>query len=161
MRQSKQDLLINDVAELLAYAVRLERESVDRFAEFADTMQAMGEVELEGLFRRMQRYSQKHLDEMLARSQWHEIPEIAPSEFQWPGPDSPEVVDYAAGDPSAGIEDVVAAALEAERRGHRFYAGVAGATHDPEVRELAREFAAEEAEHVTEMQQWLDGLRRG
>ena len=46
-------------------------------------------------------------------------------------------------------------ALDGERRGHAFYAGIASTTEDPEVRAMAQEFAAEEAEHVAELEKWI------
>ena len=46
-------------------------------------------------------------------------------------------------------------ALDGERRGHAFYADIASTTGDPEVKAMAREFAAEEAEHVAELEKWI------
>jgi rubrerythrin len=43
-------------------------------------------------------------------------------------------------------------ALDSERRGHAYYAAIALTTTDPEVRLLAAEFAAEEAEHVAQLE---------
>ena len=46
-------------------------------------------------------------------------------------------------------------ARENELRAKEFYAQVATETGDAEVRRLAEEFAAEEAEHVQALDDWL------
>jgi rubrerythrin len=47
-------------------------------------------------------------------------------------------------------------ALQAERRGHAFYAGIAATTHNVRLKRMADEFASEEAEHVAELEKWID-----
>jgi rubrerythrin len=45
--------------------------------------------------------------------------------------------------------------LESEQRGFDFYDEIARTTEDPEIRVMAVEFAAEEAEHVAELKRWI------
>ena len=47
-------------------------------------------------------------------------------------------------------------AMKAERGARDFYAGVAGRVDDPVIRAAAEEFAEEEAEHVAELERWLE-----
>jgi len=58
-----------------------------------------------------------------------------------------------------GFIDVLGAlelALQAERRGHAFYAGIAVTTNNVRLKRMAEEFASEEAEHVAELEKWVD-----
>ena len=43
----------------------------------------------------------------------------------------------------------------AKRRGHAYYAAIAATTSDAELRALAGEFAAEEAQHVAELEKLI------
>jgi rubrerythrin len=45
--------------------------------------------------------------------------------------------------------------LDSEQRGFEFYDEIARTTEDPEIRMMAVEFAAEEAEHVAELKRWM------
>ena len=48
-------------------------------------------------------------------------------------------------------------ALDGERRGHAYYATIAAASDDAELRAIASQFADEEAEHVRELEKLLIG----
>ena len=48
--------------------------------------------------------------------------------------------------------DALRLALDSEHRGHAYYAAIAATTQDAELCALAGEFAAEEAQHVMELE---------
>ncbi len=52
---------MTSVEEFLAYAIALESEAADRFGQLADAMEACGNREVGGLFRRLADYSRLHL----------------------------------------------------------------------------------------------------
>ena len=59
----------------------------------------------------------------------------------------------------AGMEadvEALALALDGEQRSHAFYAGIAAITHNVRLKRMADEFASEEAEHVAELEKWID-----
>ncbi len=149
------------VEEFLAYAIHLEQEAALRFGELADAMQAAGNREVAGLFRRLSDYSRLHLADARARSQYREIPEIAPQDFVWPDLESPEAAAIWGADALIGRGEALQIALAAEKAGRDYYANVLATTDDPEVKALAREFVDEEAGHVAELEKWIAAHKAG
>jgi rubrerythrin len=146
---------MNDVERFLAHAVQLEREAARRYEELSAAMQTDGNRTLKAFFSEMAGYSRKHLAEAMARGGFRKLPALAPHEYEWPDGISPEMADWIGVDSQMDGRDALELALTSERRGHAYYAAVAALTTDPEVRVLAREFAAEEAEHVVALEHLL------
>lgn len=145
----------------LAYAIELEQQAALRFAELADAMQASGNRECSALFRRLAEYSRRHLADARERAGFRQLPRLRPDQFAWPGMESPEAAAIWAADPLIGRGQALEVALDAERAGLDFYSELSTAASDPEVRERAGEFACEEAEHVAELERWLELHRQG
>ena len=147
---------MDDVAFFLAHAVTLEDEAADRYDELADALEVHNNPEVVALFRKMAHFSRLHRAEATERAdQEGGLPRLKPWEYQWPDAESPE---------SGAIEDshylmtpthALRLAYQAEIGAHRFYAACARDTANPELRALAEEFAAEEAEHAAELEQWI------
>ncbi|MFM2056178.1 MAG: hypothetical protein RLY71_563 [Pseudomonadota bacterium] len=146
---------MNDVELFLVHAIELEREAARRYEELAAAMQTDGNRALKGFFTAMAGFSRKHLAEAMARGGFRDLPTLAPHEYQWPDGTSPETADWVGVDSMMDNRAALELALASERRGHAYYATVATLTSDPEVRVLATEFAAEEAEHVTQLEKLL------
>jgi rubrerythrin len=140
----------------LAYAVKLEQEAALRYGQLADSMGAAGNRDAEKIFRKLAKFSQMHYAEARARSGFHDLPSLRPSEFQWPSFESPETAAIWAADPLIAKEQALEIALDAERAAHDFYAQMLERSSDPEVKAAAREFVAEEAEHVQWMLRWIE-----
>jgi len=83
------------------------------------------------------------------------VPQLRADEFEWPEGVSPEVADWVGVDGFLDTRAALQLALESERRGHAYYAAVAASTTDAELRALASEFAAEEAEHMAELEKLI------
>jgi len=73
----------------------------------------------------------------------------------WPDNATPEKTTLWAGDAALSRLGALKAALQGERRGYEFYYAVAGTTKDAEIRDVAKEFVREEAEHVDTLKQWI------
>ena len=146
---------MEDINVFLAHAVELEREAARRYEELADSMRTDGNAEVEKFFRQMAVFSRKHLALAIERGGFHQLPALAAAGYSWPDGISPEQFDWIGVDCLIDANNALALALDGERRGHAFYAGIAAATGDPEVRTMAREFAEEEAEHVAELEKWI------
>lgn len=144
---------MKDVAEFLAYAVKLEEQAARCFDELADVMDTHGNREVRDFFRKMAEFSRLHLAEAKARSGFQDIPVVMDA-FE-----SPEVAAYQAMDPLIALEEALQYALDAERRGHAFYAQYMD-HQDPEVRAMAKEFADEEAMHVFELEKWVERSKK-
>ncbi|MGD8429412.1 MAG: ferritin family protein [Ectothiorhodospiraceae bacterium] len=147
---------MRNVQEFLAHAVVLEEEAAERYDELADAMEVHNNADVRDLFRRMAEYSRLHLAEAHSRAEAEGgALELKPWEFRWPGGESPEAGDMAQTDYLMSPREALLVALAAERRAFDFYHGVHGGDGHPRVRELARAFAEEEAEHVAELRRWL------
>lgn len=152
---------MKNVEEFLAYAIKLEEEAMLRFGELADSMGTYGNGEVAKLFRRLSDYSALHMADAKARSGFREIPKMGPDDFHWPQGESPERAAIWGADPFIAREEALHIALAAEKAGLDFYAHVLDTTTDPEIKALAKEFVAEESEHVAELQKWIAAHEAG
>ena len=148
---------IETVPEFLVHALELEHESAERYRLLAETMAVHHNAEAADLFRRMADMSDAHASEVVARAEGLLLPEIAPWDFKWSCPESPEVdcpdeveVSYL-----MTAQQALQLALHNEIRGRDFYAHVASSSPAPQVRAIAGEMAEEEAEHVELLQEWI------
>ncbi|MDO8767289.1 MAG: ferritin family protein [Burkholderiaceae bacterium] len=146
---------MQSVEEFLAHTIQLEQEAALRFGQLADAMTTTGNKEVGRLFRRLADYSLLHLGDARARAGFRTLPEIKAGDYRWPDIESPEAAAIWAADPFIGIEQALQVALDAESAGRDFYAEVLASTTDPEIRVLATEFVGEEAQHVAELQRWM------
>ena len=146
---------MEDINLFLAHAVELEREAARRYEELAESMRTDGNAKVEKFFRRMATFSRRHLALAMARGGFRSVPALTPDEYIWPDGISPEQFDWMGVDCMIDANSALALALDGERRGHAFYADIAAASGDPEVRAMAREFAEEEEEHVAELEKWV------
>lgn len=149
---------MNSVEEFLVYAARLEQEAALRFDELADVAASFANQDVAAFFRQMAHFSRLHLDEARKRGGFHDLPEIATGQFQWPDDESPEAAAIWGADPNMDVHQAMALALDAEQRGLAFYTDVMAATDDPEIKAMAREFVEEEAEHVSAIERWITRL---
>jgi rubrerythrin len=151
---------ITSVGELLVHALELESESVLRYEELADSMEVHHNPEVEALFRKLAEFSARHAESVRRRAQGVDLPEIAPWDFKWSCPGSPES-DCG----QDGVSYLMSAlqalelALHNESRGYDFYSQVATSSPDQEVCRLAAEIAEEEAEHVDLLRRWVQRAR--
>ncbi len=147
-----------NVGLFLAHALELEIEAADRYEELADSMEAHNNVEVASLFRSLAGYSRQHAEEVRRIAAEHgPLPKVAPWEFQWDATkESPEAASFENAHYLMKPHHALKMALLSENQGNKYYASVAAETKDPEVARLAREFADEEAGHVTLVRQWLE-----
>jgi rubrerythrin len=151
---------ILSVAEFLVHALELEHESAERYRQLAETMTLHHNHTVAADFRLLADMSDAHASEVIARAEGILLPEIAPWDFKWTCPGSPEVdcddvdVTYLM-TPLQAFE----LALYNEIRGRDFYAFVAADSPQPQVRALAAEMAAEERAHVELVTGWVERER--
>lgn len=143
------------VRDFLTHAVQLEREAARRYEELSAAMGTEGNRELKAFFGRMAHFSRLHLAQATARGGFRELPTLAPDDYEWPDGTSPEMAGWAGVDAQMSPRAALELALDGERCGHAYYAAVAATTKDAELRALAGEFAAEEAEHVRELERLI------
>ncbi len=148
---------IASVSELLVHALELEHESAERYRQLAETMTVHHNTEVAQLFRRMADMSDAHASEVTARAEGLLLPEIAPWDFKWSCPDSPEshCPDEVEVSYLMTPQQALQLALHNEIRGRDFYAHVASCSPAPQVRAIAGEMADEESEHVVLLKDWI------
>lgn len=146
---------MEDINVFLAHAVELEREAARRYEELAESMRSGSNKEVERFFRQMAAFSRKHLALAMERGGFRSLPAMTPDRYLWPDGVSPEQFDWTGVDAMMDVRSALELALDGERRGQAFYAGVAASSQDQEVKEMAAEFASEEAEHVAELEKWI------
>jgi rubrerythrin len=143
------------VEEFLAHAIRLEEEAATRLGDLSHAMKIYGNDDSAAFFGKLAYFSRLHLAQARARAGYHDIPEIAPDQFEWPEGESPEATSMEASHYLMDLAYAMELSLESEQRGFDFYDEIARTTEDPEIRVMAVEFAAEEAEHVAELKRWI------
>lgn len=147
---------IDALGEFLAHALELEHESAERYRELAGSMAVHNNPRTAELFEQLARYGDSHAAEVRGRAAGIALPQMAPWDFKWTHPESPEAgcmedAHYLM-TPCQALE----LALHNEVRGRDFYAEVAASSPDPEVARLAREMASEEDEHVVMLREWIE-----
>lgn len=147
---------MDDINVFLAHAVELEREAARRYEELAESMRAGSNKEVESFFRQMAVFSRKHLAQAVERSGFHQLPALSALEYSWPDGVSPEQFDWIGVDAMIDVNTALGLALNGEKRSQEFYAEIASATSDPEVKRMAEEFSDEESEHVRELEKWIN-----
>ncbi len=149
---------ISTIGELLAYGGEIEVEAKERYDELADEMEAHNNPVLAKLFRTMSEIEQKHVDHLKKMAEGRKVPRINSSDFDWPDLESPETVPVGEGNYMMTEYEALARALDGEERAWAFYAGIAAATSDREIKDLAIQFADEERRHMILVQSWIDHL---
>ncbi|TVQ33785.1 MAG: rubrerythrin [Wenzhouxiangella sp.] len=147
-----------NLGSFLAHAVVLEDEAAQRYDELAEAMRQHNNPEVTDLFERMAGYSRLHRAEAtdLAERYAGGLPALKPWEFNWPGMESPESASMEGSHYLMTAHHALKLALGAERSAQAFYAGVAAAATTDRIRELATEFAEEEADHARQLIDWLE-----
>lgn len=146
---------MDDIKLFLAHAIRVERDAARRYDELMHAMRSIGNRDVEELFSRLGELSRMHLTDAMERGGFRDVPNLGPDEFQWPDGVSPEAVSWAGVDDQIDVAGALQAALAGEQSGRDYYAAMAKNSPDPEVRQMAQQFADEESEHVAELERWI------
>ncbi|NTV10679.1 MAG: rubrerythrin [Zoogloea sp.] len=146
---------MDDLHLFLAHAIQLEKEAARHYESLTAMMKTGGNAEVAAFFAEMAGFSRAHLADAMARGGFRAVPQLAPQDYLWPDGISPETAGWEGVDAMMDTAAALELALAAERRGYAFYAGVAATTQNIRVKQMAAEFAAEEAEHVAELEKWV------
>ncbi len=142
-----------DRETLLAHAYAIEQEAAERYEALAEQMYDCGNEEVAGLFAKLAEIEAKHAAELSLEHGAANKP-MALADFMWEGLQSPEVIPFEEMHYLMQPHQALTLALAAERRALLFYEAVAGQAANEDMRTLAAEFAAEEAEHVRLVLEW-------
>ena len=146
---------IRTAPELYAHAMAIEREAAERYSEFALRMEDAGNGAVAELFATLARHETEHLRALERRSAGVPLPAIQTHEYRWLDAGAPETAARELIFRLMTPRDALMIALGAELRAQAFFERVLLTAKDPALRALAREMAAEEAEHVLIIEQML------
>jgi rubrerythrin len=146
---------IASAAELYAHAIAIEREAAERYAEFAERMEDLGNQGAAEVFARLAGFEAEHLEALLARSAGITLPALAPHEYCWLDAGAPETAARELVFRLLTPRQALAIALRAEQRAQVFFERVLLTADDPALRGLAREMAADEGEHIAMLEKLL------
>jgi rubrerythrin len=143
------------LADVMAQALAMEREAIQRYNALADVMEVHHNREVEALFRSMAKIEAKHAAQIMAEMGWTDSSDEArprSSPFAGDGPESvPEDAVHYLMWPWHALQ----LALSAEQRAEAFFAGLAVTAPSEAVRDAALRLRDEEREHVALITAWI------
>jgi rubrerythrin len=146
---------IASIDQLMAYAYALEQEASERYAEFADAMEAHNNREVAELFRKLARIEQRHAEQVLDEMGWVSPPEAPHGGYKWEGFEAPETGDVTELHYLMQPYHALQIALHNEKRAYVFFGSLVKQARNAKVKKAAQEMEQEEAEHVRLIEEWL------
>ena len=143
------------LADVMAQALAMEREAVQRYSALADVMEVHHNREVEALFRRMAQIEAKHAEQIMAEMGWIDSSDEPDSERSPFDADAPESVPEDAVHYLMWPWHALQLALAAEQHAEAFFARLAETTPSETVRDAALRLRDEEREHVALMTAWI------
>lgn len=143
------------LGELLLHALVIELEAVQRYRQLAEMMARIGNTNVANIFTKMSKIEAQHAEKIEEQIKGHNLPMLTPSQYRWRGIESPENADSDRLFHLMNPCQALSLALDSEKRAYQFFADVVDDSNDERVRELAAEFAAEERQHVSWVEEWL------
>jgi rubrerythrin len=139
---------ITSLSDLFAVAYQIEADAVERYKLLADQMETHNNPELVAVFRDLARAEGIHAEEI--RRQAGDIDVIAHARkiAKWGKGESPEEAELDAAHYLMTPWHALQMALAGEKRAVAYFSHVAENATDEKVRDMAKEFVEEEAEHV-------------
>lgn len=134
----------------------MEVEAVERYSMLADTMAEHNNPQVAELFRKLARIEQLHADNIMEQNQSLRPQQaLAAEDFRWDEGEGPETADPGELHYRMQPYHALQIALVSEHRAHQFFMNMARSTRSASVRKSALEMAAEEAEHVRLIEEWI------
>jgi rubrerythrin len=146
-----QRLLPQNLIELYAHALAIERDAFKRFVELERYMRDVGYDYIADEFERIGREEQEQYEALAIGTAERELPPLADWEYAWHylGPQSAKL------EAPKSAREALALALASERRAQNFYLDVAEHAPDDAVCAFAAEMATDEQRHVQRLEELL------
>ena len=145
---------ITTLEELLAHAHALESDAVERYEEMAEQMEVHNNPELAELFHKMAAVERRHVDKVERMAGDRALPQLAPWEYRWQTPESPESVPVGHSHYRLTPYHALSLMIACEERAQTFFAAGARATSDSTLRTMAAQMAEEESHHAELLREW-------
>jgi rubrerythrin len=146
-----QRLLPQNLLELYAHALVIEREAFKRFVELERCMRDAGLDCIAEEFERIGKEEQEQYEALAIGTAERDLPPLVGWEYAWHylGPQADKVAA------PKNAREALSLALATERRAQNFYIDVAEHAADDAVCAFAAEMAADEQRHVQRLEQLL------
>ena len=141
-------------AEFMSRAYAMELEATERYAQFAEQMDAHNNREVAGMFRKLAGIEALHAKRILEEMHWPSLPALPPA-YAWESLEAPETAPFDSlhylMQPCHALE----IALRCEQQAQKFFEQIAAGRAPKQVKAAAREMAGEEREHVELIRAWM------
>lgn len=146
-----QRLLPQNLIELYAHALAIERDAFKRFVELERFMRDVGMDHLADEFERIGKEEREQYEALVLGTAGRGLPELHGWEYAWHylGPEADRV------HAPKNVREALKLALSVERRAQNFYVDVAEHAADDTVCAFAAEMATDEQRHVARLEQLL------
>jgi rubrerythrin len=146
-------------ADFMARAYTMELEATERYTQFAEQLEAHNNPEVAQLFRKLADIETLHAKRILEEMQWPTAPALPPA-YAWEGDEGPETAPFDRLHYLMQAWHALEIALRCEQDAQKYYDNIAASRAPRQVRDAAREMAAEEAEHVRLIKEWMKRVPR-
>jgi len=147
---------VASIPELYAHAIAIEREAAERYAELAVRMSDESKEDLAALFSGLAAQEVGHLEALERRTAGIDLPPLSSSDYKWIGDAAPESAARELVFHLMTPRNALLIAMGAEQRAQAFFEHVLLTADDAALRDLAREMAADEQEHVQLIERMLE-----
>ena len=145
--------------DFMARAYAMELEATERYAQFAEQLDTHNNREVAQMFRKLAAVEALHAKRILEEMNWPSMPALPPA-YAWEGLEGPETAPFDSIHYLMQPWHALEIALRCEREAQKYYEGIAASRAPRQVRDTAREMAAEEAEHVRLIKEWMKRVPR-
>jgi rubrerythrin len=143
----------------MSRAYTIELEATERYAQFAEQLETHNNREVADLFRKLSEIEALHAKRILAEMNWPSMPVLPPA-YAWQGAEAPETAPFDSLHYLMHPWHALEIALRCETNAKKYYDDIAMSCAPREVREAAKEMAAEEDEHIRLVREWMQRVPR-
>lgn len=147
---------IANVAELLAHALAIEEDALERYVMLADQMERHNNTELREIFLKLASHEEHHAQEIRDRADYMKLPRLTLYDLKKAGNNSPEAAELGEAHYKMTPWHALQMALKAEQRAFDFFEEIVSGAQDADLKRWAQEFRDEEAEHVQLVEHLLE-----
>jgi rubrerythrin len=143
-----------EYAEFMSRAYAIELEATDRYAQFAEQMDAHNNREVAELFRKLSRIEALHAKRILEEMGWPSMPAL-PAAYAWEGLEAPETAPFDSLHYLMQPYHALEIALQCEIDAVAYFESIAAGPVPKRIKAAALEMAADEREHVALIRDWM------
>lgn len=144
-----------DYAEFMARAYAIELEATERYAQFAEQMEAHNNPEVAALFRKLSGFEALHAKRILGEMGWVDMPALPPPLAWEGGGEGPETAPFEALHYLMQPYHALELALRCELQALEYFEGIAKSDAPAQVKAAALDMAAEERLHAALIRDWM------